>query len=711
MILLGVIKFCLSDTGRDDRSQKSASIEEDYSSVQNWLKRQIAGQITGHEYDSGDEQFATSVAATAYAVHSLVVANTSFRNGKTLTKEKSRKGVHQAQMPRTRTTEIAPGKCCGCEAGIGGTRPRGTTDEGVKLLEEFAKCAVRSESVTKKDVDNQGPTSETSMPCNDSPNSLPINEMEIPTETETGNGNPPIIVDAPKESPHSPVQVDPGLRQLICTFPVNEQDRIRREYLLMGPHQPKLNNYPQTFDGREKRRFQHRWFTLYPWLEYSEARDRAFCFPCFLFEKNPPRYPLFTVEGCCNWGRMLAGMNGICVQHIGKLNSTHQKNVQSWADLLRTSQHIDRVIDRLPPEIVRQNRLRLKTTIAAVKYLGKEGLPFRGHDESSNSSSRGHFIEIIKSYASMNDEIAKVVLENAPKHAMYIAPSIQKEILDIIATKIRNKIRQEIGDAKFCILVDESLDVSHKEQMAIILRFVDEDGFLQERYFEIVSVEDTTSANLKKHICEVLSTNKLQVQNIRGQGYDGASNMRGQFHGLKTLFLHDCPYAYYVHCFAHRLQLALNACARDVPDMQLFFQMLSSIVAFVSSLSKRTNLLKDIQEAEIAESLADGDLETGKGLNQIRSLKRAGTTRWGSHFASVTTLVHVFKEVTQLLQSMMTDKELTGSIRGDAKGFLKALRAFEFVFCLLLTNKVMGITDLLSQALQKQSQDIVDLVP
>ncbi|CAM8934443.1 unnamed protein product [Rhodiola kirilowii] len=213
---------------------------------------------------------------------------------------------------------------------------------------------------------------------------------------------------------------------------------------------------------------------------------------------------------------MFAGKNGICGQYIGKLNSTHQKNVQSWADLLRTSQHITRVIDKLPSEIVRHNRLRLKTTIAVVKYLGKEGLPFRGHDESSNSSSRGHFIEIIKTYASMNDESAKVVLENAPKHSMYIAPSIQKEILDIIATKIRNKIRQEIGDAKFCILVDESLDVSHKEQMAIILRFVDDDGFLQQRYFKIVSVEDTTSANLKKHICEVLSTNKLQVQNIRG---------------------------------------------------------------------------------------------------------------------------------------------------------------------------------------------------
>ncbi|CAM8927842.1 unnamed protein product [Rhodiola kirilowii] len=45
--------------------------------------------------------------------------------------------------------------------------------------------------------------------------------------------------------------------------------------------------------------------------------------------------------------------------------------------------------------------------------------------------------------------------------------------------------------------------------------------------------------------------------------------------------------------------------------------MLSSIVAFVGSSSKRTNLLKDIQEAEIAESLADGDLELEKVLTRF----------------------------------------------------------------------------------------------
>ncbi|KAK3204615.1 hypothetical protein Dsin_018661 [Dipteronia sinensis] len=45
------------------------------------------------------------------------------------------------------------------------------------------------------------------------------------------------------------------------------------------------------------------------------------------------------------------------------------------------------------------------------------------------------------------------------------------------------------------------------------------------------------------------------VFNMRGQ--DGVSNMGGAWNGLQSIFLNDCPYAYYIHCFAHRLQLAL----------------------------------------------------------------------------------------------------------------------------------------------------------
>ncbi|KAK1392618.1 zinc finger MYM-type protein 1-like [Heracleum sosnowskyi] len=93
--------------------------------------------------------------------------------------------------------------------------------------------------------------------------------------------------------------------------------------------------------------------------------------------------------------------------------------------------------------------------------------------------------------------------------------------------------------------------------MAIVLQFVDVSGVIRERFFDFVNVLDTTSLTLKKELSDVLTRNNLSIQNMRGQGCDGASNMCGAFNDLHALFLRDCPYAYYVHCFAHRLQLAL----------------------------------------------------------------------------------------------------------------------------------------------------------
>ena len=50
-------------------------------------------------------------------------------------------------------------------------------------------------------------------------------------------------------------------------------------------------------------------------------------------------------------------------------------------------------------------------------------------------------------------------------------------------------------------------------------------------------VRDTTALTLKNGICAVLSHYNLHIENIRGQGYDGASNMRGEWNGLQALFL------------------------------------------------------------------------------------------------------------------------------------------------------------------------------
>ena len=73
-----------------------------------------------------------------------------------------------------------------------------------------------------------------------------------------------------------------------------------------------------------------------------------------------------------------------------------------------------------------------------------------------------------------------------------------------IASKIKNIIRDEIDDAKFCIIVDEAKNQSKKEQMSIVLRFVDKNGYVQERFFGLVHVKDTTASTLKEAIFSVL---------------------------------------------------------------------------------------------------------------------------------------------------------------------------------------------------------------
>ncbi|KDO53456.1 hypothetical protein CISIN_1g046640mg, partial [Citrus sinensis] len=169
----------------------------------------------------------------------------------------------------------------------------------------------------------------------------------------------------------------------------------------------------------------------------------------------------------------------------GGQGSSHNDAMSKWSNLKDSSKHIDKRMNAQCSQQILKNKLHLKTLIVTTKWLAKQACAFRGHDKSINSLKHGNFIELIKLLATMNEEINKVVLENAPKNAQYIVPKIQKELLNIIANKVRHKIREEVGDTKFCIIVDDALDESHKEQMTIILRYVDWDSFIRERFFEI----------------------------------------------------------------------------------------------------------------------------------------------------------------------------------------------------------------------------------
>jgi hypothetical protein len=92
-----------------------------------------------------------------------------------------------------------------------------------------------------------------------------------------------------------------------------------------------------------------------------------------------------------------------------------------------------------------------------------QGLSFRGHDESEESSNRGNFIEILKFLDVNSEEVNNYILNNAPGNCTLTSPKIQKQINHCCAIETRKKIIEEIGEESFAILADESSDISHKE--------------------------------------------------------------------------------------------------------------------------------------------------------------------------------------------------------------------------------------------------------
>ncbi|KAK3146704.1 hypothetical protein QOZ80_3BG0270540 [Eleusine coracana subsp. coracana] len=80
---------------------------------------------------------------------------------------------------------------------------------------------------------------------------------------------------------------DPGVRAPILSYPINDQDSVRRAYILLGPCQPRMKkeNFPQHKCGG-MHRFQPSWFDEIKWLEYSVKKDAACSFVCYLFKDS-----------------------------------------------------------------------------------------------------------------------------------------------------------------------------------------------------------------------------------------------------------------------------------------------------------------------------------------------------------------------------------------------------------------------------------------
>ncbi|KQJ83648.1 hypothetical protein BRADI_5g16026v3 [Brachypodium distachyon] len=336
------------------------------------------------------------------------------------------------------------------------------------------------------------------------------------------------------------IESDPALRIQIEDYHSDVQDRVRRAYLLKGPTQPNLPHFERTNFGSKTRAFSKTWYKKYDWIEYSKDRNVAFCFYCFLLD----------------WKHAYKALPG----HVGGVGSAHNKARLHCDDFRNQNQSVSTNLARATEESKQLYKSRLHSSLGCARYLIFQGLSFRGHDESSTSLNKGNFLEMID-WHKINDEKVRDAFDRAGRNCKMLSPEIQKDLSKCCTQEVTEVIMREIGDRKFSVLIDESRDISVKEQMAVMLRYVSSKGKVVERFLSLYHVKETTSMTLKEALDAILDHYNFTIHRLRGQEYDGASNMRGEFNGLQRKILDENPYALYVHCFSHRLQLVVVSVA------------------------------------------------------------------------------------------------------------------------------------------------------
>ncbi|XP_048622726.1 zinc finger MYM-type protein 1-like [Brassica napus] len=285
--------------------------------------------------------------------------------------------------------------------------------------------------------------------------------------------------------------------------------------------------------GGVLRRFNPAWFDQFPnWLEYNVKKDATFCLYCYLFRDNAGkggRNDAWTIDGFSSWNKAKN-----ISEHVGDVNSFHNNAAMKCENVMNQGQSIKHALHKQDDIAKNEYRVRLNASIDASRFLLRQGLPFRGHEEKEETDNNGNFVELLKYTAEQNEDMSKVVLRNAPGNNQMTSPKIQKDIVHCFAEELIKSIIDEIDHDVFGLLVDESTDVSYKEKMAVVFRYVEKSGIVKERFISLTHVSDTSSSSLKSAIDSLFTKYGLCITKVRGQGYDGASNMKGEFNGLRS---------------------------------------------------------------------------------------------------------------------------------------------------------------------------------
>jgi hypothetical protein len=377
------------------------------------------------------------------------------------------------------------------------------------------------------------------------------------------------------------------------------------------------------------------------WLVYSKDLNRVFCFACKLFTKGQRKGQLAN-EGCNDWTHIMNRLK----EH--ETSAYHVLNMTNWYELrsrLEKHQTIDKAAQHQLEKEKEHRRKVLFRIVCIVKFLAKHNLAFRGTKSKLYEDSNGNFLGLIEMLAEFDPTIQEHVrrITNDETHVHYLDFKIQNELLYLLAFSIKSEIIKKIKRAKyFSIILHCTPDASHQEQMSLIIRYVDLSSThvsIEESFLGFLDVNDTSGQGLFDVLENQLKLLDLDINDVRGQGYDNGSNMKGKHQGVQRKLLDVNPRAFYSACGCHSLNLTLCDMAKTRGRAKDFFGIIQRIYTTFANSTKKWHILK----------------ENISGW----TLKSVSATRWESRVDSVKSIRFQCADIREALLQVQNYSDIT----------------------------------------------------
>lgn len=486
----------------------------------------------------------------------------------------------------------------------------------------------------------------------------------------------------------SPLSTDCG------EWPSKITSNVRKLLVERGPIQVKDINFPLDSKGRKFspthyiRKLCNGEQVQRMWLMYSISKNSVFCFVCKLFG---------------NLDSSLAGDQGYSAwQNLSKILSSHEKspnhvkNYQSWRELclrLRLDKTIDKENERLIQAETEHWNQVLKRLLCIVQFLGTQGLAFRGTNDTLFMSNNGNYLKLVEYTAKfdvvMAEHVRRVSSEETQVH--YLSKRVQNEFISLLSSKIQDHILNKLSKATYySIILDCTPDVSHTEQMTMVVRFVqvneNAEASIKEHFLGFVPINDSTGEGLTQCLLNELSRLNIPLKNMRGQGYDNGSNMKGKHVGVQRRLLDLNSRAFFVPCGSHSLNLVVNDAALSCPIAVDFFSIMQEVFNFFSASTYRWSILT-------------------KNVSAL-TVKPLSNTRWESRINALLPLRYHIDKVYDAVYEASQDQKLDAFGRNSALGIAKKLQSFKFLCCVVTWHEVLFKINMVSKVLQNVTSDL-----